>query len=96
MWESSIKQYEGGINLTLAQAKINTDLVMQTNNDPARRSQGGGADLRAAGIKRLRHDERECEYLRQRQHVDLLLVQQRHVRRCVYERKLLTAKSSII
>jgi hypothetical protein len=32
MWESSIKQYEGGINLTLAQAKINTDLVMQTNN----------------------------------------------------------------
>ena len=32
MWESSIKQYEGGINLTLAQSKINTDLVMQTNN----------------------------------------------------------------
>jgi hypothetical protein len=31
-WESSIKQYEGGINLTLAQAKINTDVVIQTNN----------------------------------------------------------------
>lgn len=32
MWEAEIKQYEGGINLALAQAKINTDLVVQTNN----------------------------------------------------------------
>lgn len=31
MWESDLKQYEAGINLSLAQAKINTDLVMQTN-----------------------------------------------------------------
>lgn len=32
MWESDLRQYEGGINLALAQSKINTDLLMQTNN----------------------------------------------------------------
>lgn len=31
-WEASTKQYEASINLTLAQAKINTDVIMQTNN----------------------------------------------------------------